>query len=94
MCFRPTAVARGKKTCPACQTVNPPFAVVCSKCGAALPDKSDEPTSPAARNPKTCPACKTQNPPTALKCTQCGAPLPSLGGRPPHSPAPDDTEKP
>ena len=97
MCFRPTAVVRGKKTCSACQTANPPFAVVCSKCGVALPDKPDEPTTPAARrplNPKTCPDCKTENPPSALKCTQCGAPLPSLGARPPHPPAPNDPEKP
>jgi ribosomal protein L40E len=91
MCFRPTAVARGKKTCPACQTANPPFAVVCSKCGGALPEKPDEPTAPGARTPKICPACKAQNPPVALKCSQCGVPLPSLGTRPP---ALKDPEKP
>jgi ribosomal protein L40E len=53
MCFRQTKVLKGKKVCPACQGDNPPVAVVCTKCGAALtgqPDKSGT-SGPGAPGP-------------------------------------------
>jgi ribosomal protein L40E len=48
--------------CPKCETLNPPGAQHCSRCGAGLV-------------PKTCPRCRERNVAHARFCNQCGAQL-------------------
>ena len=91
-CKEDVANKRGRIVCPACGASVPKDAAFCMRCGAAMPEKEEEPEDAEfvhvepeeegkeevanKRGRLVCPACGASVPKDAAFCMRCGAAMP------------------